>query len=107
VPQAFRAAVTAGGGKAGTKVVLGIRPKSLRAQAREGGGPTVSFSAKTEFVEPLGHEVIVHGRVGDDLLVAKVDPHLAPVRGQDVPLVLEVEACHLFDAASEKRLGTT
>jgi multiple sugar transport system ATP-binding protein len=104
VPQAFRAAAA---GKAGAKVVLGIRPESLRAQAREEAGPTVSIVAKTEFVEPLGHEVIVHGRVGDDLLVAKVDPHHAPGFGEDVPLVLEVEACHLFDAESEKRLGTT
>ncbi|MGH9361792.1 MAG: TOBE domain-containing protein, partial [Thermoanaerobaculia bacterium] len=63
------------------------------------------LTAKVEFVEPLGHEVIVHGRVGDDLLVAKVDPHRAPEMGAMMPLVLELDALHLFDAASEQRLA--
>jgi hypothetical protein len=46
----------------------------------------------------------VHGRIGDDLVVAKVDPHRAPKMGSTVELVVEVEAVHLFDAATEKRL---
>ena len=58
-----------------------------------------------EFVEPLGHEVIVHGRVGDDLLVAKVDPHRSPEIGSEADLVLELDAIHLFDAATEQRLA--
>ncbi len=101
VPQAFRAAAA---GRDGSKVVLGIRPENIREAVREGGGGTVPVTAKVEFVEPLGHEVIVHGRVGDDLVVAKVDPHRAPKMGSTVELVVEVEAVHLFDAATEKRL---
>ncbi len=62
-------------------------------------------TAKVEFVEPLGHEVIVHGRVGDELLVAKVDPHRSPQIGATIDLVIEADAAHLFDAATEKRLG--
>ena len=98
VPQAFRAAA------ASAKVVLGIRPENIREVSREGAGGTVPVTAEVEFVEPLGHEVIVHGRVGDDLIVAKVDPHRAPKMGSTVDLVVEVEAVHLFDAATEKRL---
>ncbi len=64
------------------------------------------ITVKVEFVEPLGHEVIVHGKVGDDLLVAKVEPHKAPEMGQQIQLVIEVEAAHLFDATTEKRLGS-
>jgi multiple sugar transport system ATP-binding protein len=101
VPQAFRAAAAAG---SGSKLVLGIRPENIREAIREGSGGTVPVTAKVEFVEPLGHEVIVHGRVGDDLVVAKVDPHRAPKMGSMVDLVVEVEAVHLFDAATEKRL---
>jgi multiple sugar transport system ATP-binding protein len=102
VPDAFRAAAA---GQDGRKVVLGIRPENVREAARDGGA-TVPVDALVEFVEPLGHEVIVHGRVGGDLLVAKVDPHRAPQMGSRIPLVIEVPACHLFDAATEKRLGT-
>jgi multiple sugar transport system ATP-binding protein len=101
VPQAFRAGAS---GRDGAKVVLGIRPENIREAGREGAGDTVPVTAKVEFVEPLGHEVIVHGRVGNDLVVAKVDPHRAPKMGSTVDLVVEVEAAHLFDAATENRL---
>jgi multiple sugar transport system ATP-binding protein len=102
VPEAFRAAAA---GQDGRKVVLGIRPENIREAARQDGGAAVPVEAAVEFVEPLGHEVIVHGRVGDDLLVAKVDPHRAPQMGSRVALVIQAPACHLFDAATEKRLG--
>jgi multiple sugar transport system ATP-binding protein len=102
VPQAFRAAAA---GNDGRKVVFGVRPENIREAAREAAGGTVAIEVAVEFVEPLGHEVIVHGRVGSDVLVAKVDPHRAPQRGSRMPLVIEVEAGHLFDAASERRLG--
>lgn len=107
VPEKLRPATA---GKDGRKVVLGIRPENIREKAREAardgsGSSTVPITAHVEFVEPLGHEVIVHGRVGDDLLVAKVDPHRSPEMGADVQLVIEIEAIHLFDAATEQRLA--
>jgi multiple sugar transport system ATP-binding protein len=102
VPPAFRAAAA---GRDGQKLVLGIRPENIREAARGDGGNAVTVTARVEFVEPLGHEVIVHGRVGDELLVAKVDPHRSPQIGGTMSLVIETEAAHLFDAASEKRLA--
>jgi multiple sugar transport system ATP-binding protein len=104
-------------------VVLGIRPENVREPGPAGagaaaggagaGGPAasgdqpgvVAVRARVEFVEPLGHEVIVHGRVGSDLLVAKVAPRRAPALGADIELRIETEALHLFDAASERRIG--
>jgi multiple sugar transport system ATP-binding protein len=103
----------AGRGRDGRKVVLGIRPENVREPDRRGGGgggggggpAPQPVTARVEFVEPLGHEVIVHGRVGDDLLVAKVDPHRAPRIGDELVLALETDAIHLFDAASEERIA--
>ena len=86
----------------GRKVVVGIRPENVREASR--GGETVRVDARVDFVEPLGHEVIVHGRVGDDILVAKLDPHRAPEMGSDIGLEIELGALHLFDAATEQRL---
>jgi multiple sugar transport system ATP-binding protein len=103
VPESFRDAAAA---HKGQKVVLGLRPENIREAPRDPGDRVVAITATVEFVEPLGHEVIVHGRVGDDLLVAKVEPHRAPVMGDEVRLIVEVDACHLFDTATEKRLGT-
>ncbi len=102
VPEAFR---TAAAGRDGMKVVLGLRPENIREAGRDGEGVQVPVSAKVEFVEPLGHEVIVHGRIGDNLLIAKVGPHRAPQIGATVDLVVEAAAAHLFDVATEKRLG--
>jgi len=101
VPEPFRAAAA---GREGAKAVLGIRPENVREASRDGGGETVRVTAKVAFVEPLGHEVIVHGRVGDELIVAKVDPHRSPQIGSTIDLVIEAGAAHLFDAATEKRL---
>jgi multiple sugar transport system ATP-binding protein len=102
VPAAWRAAAA---GRDGLKVVLGIRPENIREAARD-GVPATAIRVKVEFVEPLGYEVIVHGRVGDDLLVAKVDPHRAPEMGSEMTLEIEDDAIHLFDAQTENRLGT-
>ena len=102
VPEALRAATANGEAR---QVVLGIRPENIREAAREGTGQTAPITARVEFVEPLGHEVIVHGRVGDDLIVAKTDPHRSPEIGSDVPLVIEADAVHLFDASTEQRLA--
>ncbi len=103
VPRELRAATA---GRDGLKIVLGIRPENLRETAREGTDGAVPVTLQVEFVEPLGHEVIVHGRLGDELIVAKVDPHRSPRMGSTVELFLETDAAHLFDAATGKRLGS-
>jgi multiple sugar transport system ATP-binding protein len=93
-------------GQDGRKVVLGIRPENVREPDRGAGGAGLApITTRVEFVEPLGHEVIVHARVGDDLLVAKVDPHRAPEMGTELALAVEIDAVHLFDAASEERIA--
>jgi multiple sugar transport system ATP-binding protein len=102
VSPAFRAAAA---GRDGLKLVLGLRPENISENPRDTEGELVPVTVKVEFVEPLGHEVIVHGRVGDDLLVAKVGPHRAPQMGATINLMIEAATMHLFDVATEKRLG--
>jgi multiple sugar transport system ATP-binding protein len=102
VPEPFRAAAA---GKDGLKVVLGLRPENISESPRDAEGDLVPITVKVEFVEPLGHEVIVHGRIGEDVLVAKVGPHRSPQMGAAVALVIEAATAHLFDVATEKRLG--
>jgi multiple sugar transport system ATP-binding protein len=101
VPVALRAAATA---HLGRRVVVGVRPENIVDASREGRGETAAIEAEVEIAEPLGSEVIVHGRIGDDLLVAKLDPHHHPAPGTKVKLVIELDALHLFDAETEQRL---
>ncbi len=100
VASGFELPVSATG--EGRKVIVGIRPENVREAAR--GAEKVRVNARVDFVEPLGHEVIVHGRIGDDTLVAKLDPHRAPEMGSDIGLEIELNAIHIFDAATEQRL---
>jgi multiple sugar transport system ATP-binding protein len=101
---------TATAGRDGKKVVLGVRPENLReggSASREGHGTAgmARIAGIVEFVEPLGHEVIVHTKVGEDLLVAKLEPHRAPEMGDPIELEVELDAIHLFDAETELRLA--
>jgi multiple sugar transport system ATP-binding protein len=91
-------------GSNGKKVVLGIRPENLRETSGTAGG-RAGIPGSVEFVERLGHEVIVHARVGDDLLVAKLAPHRTPEMGDPITLGVDLDALHLFAAESGERLG--
>ncbi len=89
----------------GRPVTVGVRPENILEPGRPPHGPTAPVTVEVEIVEPLGHEVIVHGRVGDDVLVATVGPHRAPRLGDQLPLQIELDALHLFDGATERRLA--
>ena len=99
LPQKF---APIGASLEGRKLVLGIRPESISDVAGERGSAPVD--TEVEMVEPLGHEVIVHARAGDDLLVASLESHNLPRVGERLQLHVALEAVHLFDAATEQRL---
>ncbi len=96
---------SATGGKDGRRVTVGIRPENILDGTRAPRGETAQLSVEVEVVEPLGHEVIVHGRIGDDLVVMTVDPHRAPQIGQQFEMGVELDALHLFDSETEQRLS--
>jgi multiple sugar transport system ATP-binding protein len=100
VPKGYRNA----GVTDGYKVVFGFRPENILHVDEKGRGETAGISADVEIVEPLGHEVVVYARAGDDLLCATLDPHRAPKMGDKIDLLVELDALHLFDAETEKRI---
>jgi multiple sugar transport system ATP-binding protein len=95
---------TATAGKDGAEVVVGIRPEHLHQQPPADRGPTTELKVPVELVEPVGDEVVVHGKLGEDPLVFKLDPHHAPEAGSTVPVHVQLGALHLFDGKTEKRL---
>jgi multiple sugar transport system ATP-binding protein len=92
------------GGQDGREVMVGIRPEHLRNHPRAEGAPTAALRVRVELVETLGHEVLVYGRHGEDLLAAKIDPHEKPEIDRDIDLFIDLETLHLFDAVTELRL---
>jgi multiple sugar transport system ATP-binding protein len=88
----------------GQKVRVGIRPENILAGNLQGRGETTRVQAVVDIVEPIGHEAIVHSSIGPDMLVAAFDSHNMPRVGATVDLVIELDAIHLFDAATGARL---
>ncbi|HEX5580871.1 MAG TPA: sn-glycerol-3-phosphate ABC transporter ATP-binding protein UgpC [Gemmatimonadaceae bacterium] len=85
------------------EVIVGLRPEHLRPATRApAGAPTLDLVL--DAVEPLGNEVLLHGRSGEHELTARIAPGVLPRVGEVVPLAVDVERAHLFDAASGERL---
>ena len=89
---------------AGREILLGIRPEHVGEAAAHGWTVTAPLGGAVEIIETIGHEVIVHFRCGDDVIIAKLGAHRIPGFGDQVDLVLNAEAMHLFDPQTEQRI---
>ncbi len=102
VPAGVRGALA---GRDGAKVVVGIRPESVVPPGRAPRGEAVPVTVTVDIAEPLGDEVVVHAHVGQDAVVFKQDPHRPAAIGSSQEVRLELDALHVFDAESQRRLG--
>jgi sn-glycerol 3-phosphate transport system ATP-binding protein len=94
-------------------VVAGFRPEALSLASHEG------LSMRVELVEPLGNETLVHGTIdgepasplgtpeapdGRTRITARLGARERPALGEAVPLALDPQELHLFDASSGEAL---
>jgi ABC-type sugar transport system ATPase subunit len=83
-----------------TAMVVGIRPEHVRFDDAS------AVRASVELVERLGHETLVHGRLGEARLVARLDgDDPVPVVGADVGVDLPERHRHRFDPTTSQRVG--
>jgi len=85
---------------AGRELVLGIRPEHLEVCAPS----EALFTLQTEMREVLGADILVHGLVGKEMLVARLSAAEHPAPGQALPLRPLPGNLHWFDSASGARL---
>jgi multiple sugar transport system ATP-binding protein len=84
----------------GKQVTMGVRPEDLHvASDRDPAGLT--FNSKIEVVEQLGSEILLDVRVGDDNMVASVDPTTRAKIQDTLRLAANPDRLHFFDAKSE------
>ncbi len=84
------------------EIVFGIRPESLRLVGEADDG----FELVVELVEELGADAYLHGKVGDDRFVVRVDGRTPPRIGDNVRVALRGEGeTHAFDPKTTLRLG--
>jgi multiple sugar transport system ATP-binding protein len=77
--------------------VLGIRPEALHERITS-GAPTIDL--KVDLAETLGRDKLIHGSLGGDSIVARVNSGLRVERGERVRLAIDPLRIHLFDATT-------
>ena len=87
------------GAKAGQKVILGVRPNDLGIS--DAGG----IKGQVVLCETTGADMQVHARVGTFETVAVVPRGERRAPGSPVSLSVQPDKVHLFDAATEQRIG--
>ncbi|HJU32219.1 MAG TPA: sn-glycerol-3-phosphate ABC transporter ATP-binding protein UgpC [Hyphomicrobiaceae bacterium] len=84
----------------GKQLTLGIRPENLHVAT--GADPVgLTFPSKVEVVEQLGSEILLDVRVGDDNMVAAVDPTVRTKVQEQLRLAVNPDRLHFFDAKTE------
>ena len=91
-------------GYAGRTVLVGLRPEHLAEPRTHDWPGTATVRGAIDIIEATGPEVIVHVRVGNEALVAKLAARHELRYGESLELDVNCNAMHLFDPASEKRL---
>ncbi len=92
--ETLKVAVDASRAKAGDVVTLGIRPEHLAV------GKTNAVSAKTTFVETLGHATYAYATHAgsDEALTIQLPGDVRPDAGETLSLTVPANQAHLFDA---------
>lgn len=87
----------------GQPINFGIRPEHLEACAEDKS----DFSLEVDIIEPLGADTLLYGRIpgNDNLIIAEQPGKRRYARGDVVPLRVDRERVHLFDAETERRIN--
>jgi multiple sugar transport system ATP-binding protein len=91
------------GRRAGHEVTLGIRPEDLHV-AGATDPAELGFDTVVEVIEKLGSEILLDVAVGDQMMVAAVEPTVRAGVRDRLRLALNPEGLHFFDPESEAAL---
>src|SRR5436190_3482675 len=85
------------GAKKGQSVTLGIRPEDLRL-ATSSDPAEITTEAVVDVVEPLGSEILLDLKVGQNVIVVRVDPSQRMKVHEKIRIAFIPERMHFFDA---------
>jgi len=87
------------------EVLLGLRPEHIddlgSVKAPE---PGATFKAEVWVVEPLGSDKLVHIRMGQATMVARLDPRVDLKAGETAEFVAAMGSSHVFDKETGKTI---
>jgi multiple sugar transport system ATP-binding protein len=83
----------------GRNIVVGIRPEDLQPTTH-----AATLIANVEVVEPIGNEVFLNLRFGDQSLVSRVVPSQHVTPGSQLSFDIDIECIHFFDSENGTRI---
>jgi len=103
-PVLFRLTeATAANLQSGQAIHVGLRPEHLEISAPLPGSQEIAIAV--DLVEPLGSEALLHCRIGDQPVVAKVDTPMDLRKLSDVTrLVIATDRLHIFDVETGRAI---
>jgi multiple sugar transport system ATP-binding protein len=81
----------------GSRVIAGIRPESVRPPGAVAANRAATVSGEVVVVEPLGAQVHVQLKLGEQLLAAMLPPSPMPRPGEQLTLAIDLGERQLFD----------
>jgi len=82
----------------GDDVVFGVRPEDLVAgESIHEPDEATAMEVHVLVTEPLGDEILVHSEIGDEELVAQLDPRVDVAPDMDLTLYANMQYTHIFD----------
>ncbi len=84
-------------GQIGQEVTLGVRPEDLTV-AGTADPDHLCFNAVIEVVEQLGSEILLDMKVGEDVMVASVEPTVGVKVRDKLRIAVRPSRIHVFDA---------
>ncbi len=85
------------------KVAFGVRPEDIYDKVFSNEAhQTNTIKANVDIVEPIGSEVYLHLKTGQQDFIARVDSNNQTIENQEVEMVFDMNKIHLFDQATEE-----
>ncbi len=85
------------------EIIFGIRPEDLYDKLFAMDFPKTNIiKAKVDIIEPMGSEIFLYLKVGEDSIIAKVKSNSHVQVDQTIDFVLDMKKVHFFDKSTEK-----
>lgn len=89
-------------GYLGKEIILGIRPEHMIVT--QGEPAELYMDASVDLFELLGHVSLVHTKIDDQIVIAKVDSRFMYQANDQIQIKFDDEYLHFFDVESELRI---
>ncbi len=87
------------------EILFGIRPEDIYDKMFA-VAPTAenTVRVKVDILEPLGNQTILHAKVGEDIIVASIDPKTEANVGQEMDLVFDMSMMRAFNIQTQQAI---